>query len=419
MKYRLLVVAIAVVISVFFLNIVTINSFASDNENTGVKFDVHVFDVDLSRDVAEVNITITISNLSFTPLQPDENVTAIISNDIESVQINCKKDAELSYSGCSGAITWTLTGNIGKGEYFPFEQYELVFRLANILFATRDPYNMSDVKMDSQNSFGRFDGPRKTFLARIFKADNTTYLLPSNPMEDLKFAIYLSRNPGPFSLPTFFWMLIIPILVCYFLLSSTLGLHRKKDLGNKLHIYVSLFFFSPTFLMAIQGYVPLRATLSIPEVLLVNLMISTSIFTISSLIRVNPIMGELLKDGVALFVSASVAYVLFLNFMPIYPTSASPVFAIVFLAYFLVASSIWAFRLGKEFGKRVFDTYGLILAGFGILFLVWGLSITPVKLYDLTETTVNGIIGVVGVILLLVVAIRGRKRIKKHIEYVS
>lgn len=87
---------------------------------------------------------------------------------------------------------------------------------------------------------------------------------------------------------------LLPIIACYYLLGATLMLGLKERLAERLRIHLSLFVFVPTFLIAIQTFLPYRSSLAFPEFLLVNLIISNTIFGIFSILgyRGSPVTSE-------------------------------------------------------------------------------------------------------------------------------
>ncbi len=94
--------------------------------------------------------------------------------------------------------------------------------------------------------------------------------------------LHIQRTGNAFNIA--FLEFIVPIIACYYLLGATLMLDPKKQLNERLVIYVALFVFVPTFLLAIQNYLPYRSSLSFPELLLTNLIIGNAIFGVFSIV---------------------------------------------------------------------------------------------------------------------------------------
>jgi hypothetical protein len=368
MNPRFILLGIFVLLIFLGINSCVALAYQEEERIAKATFDIQVFDVDLSTDTAEVNISIKFTNLFIEYLQPRENITAIISSKVNLVEIKCNRTAEAGvFVGCSGIVHWYLEGELGKGEYFPFEIYELVFRLANIL---PGPFNMSRIELDTSYSFISFEGAKKFLLARIFGADENGRISLKMSFRDKLTAIaYLSRKTGSFDLPILFWPTILPTLTCFYVLVSTLWLTGEKSLENRLMAYISLFIFCPSFLMAMQGYLPLRASLSIPEMLLVSLLISTSIFTIGSFIPAKTVSQELARDGAICF-SSTFSFIFFSNqFMPLFPASAYSTFLWAFAAHVLTAFFFWSYRYSIEILKPPNDAKSIFLGIVAWLFI--------------------------------------------------
>jgi hypothetical protein len=318
------------------------------DETTKVKFYIQIYDIDLTTDTAQVNVTITFSNLNTTGLMPTEPIWAVISDGIDTVQVNCTGDIYGDYAGSSGIMSWDLGGELGKGQYFPFEKYELGFQLANVLPLLP---NMSQIKT-GEDSYAYFEGAKKVILSETFRSTPTNV----GPMIELSFTqnslnatVYLSRNENN----SILWLLIAPTIACSFVLASTILIYKWRDISNRLLVYISLLVFSPAFLISIQGYLPFRTGLSIPEVLAENLIISTAIFSALSLFHAKTIFEALIRDTCILFISFfSCSYILNL-FEPKFPNAALPVFILSIIPYFLAIFGILTYRNGRFLRARI------------------------------------------------------------------
>jgi hypothetical protein len=339
---------------------------AQTDKIASVKFDIQILSVDLFTDVAEVNITVTIKDLPLIAnLTPGEPVRAIVSSDFDHKEISCN-ETNGEYEGSSGSIDWTLGGKLGKGEYFPFERYELNFTLANVVPTLP---NMTEIKGDNYNSFAYFAGSQRALLGRIFEANQVQeWMYVGTSFNNRTMVAFLGRKllPGPIAAPVFFWQLMLPTIACYWLLAGTLAPTGTEGRRNRLTVYVSLFFFCPIFLLAIQGYLPLRASLSIPEVLIATLITSTAVLVFSSLFRVKSTFGELIKDGIALSIVIVSTLYLFNLFLPAFPISASTVVTLALpVPYYLLGFGLWTYRLYGELTRRSTSQSERMIALFG------------------------------------------------------
>jgi hypothetical protein len=326
---------------------------------------------------------------------------AILIGGGDVVHISCSQGPFGYFIGTSGLRNWTLGGPLGKGEYFPFEEYQLIFQLANVL---PGPLNMSELQINEQYTFAYFEGPKKLQLNETYVTSGE-YLLNTYSEENLKEIVLLQRKLGAFAIPTLFWLLILPTLACYFVLVSSLLLTGENSTSNRLQIYVALFIFSPTFLFAIQGHLPFRVTLSIPEALLVNLMVSTAIFAVSSVLKLNRV-WELTKDGITAFSSFFIGVLLFANLTPTFPQSAAFVYLLTVLSY-VIATLIWLGRCSRELSSRYYSwLYGIqsrfmfVLRYLGLLLVFSGFSFAILLSYDIFQLILWSIIGMIGISIL-------------------
>jgi hypothetical protein len=190
---------------------------AQADKTASVKFDVQILSVDLSTDVVEVNITVRINDLPLTAnLTPSEPVRAIVSSDFDHVEISCN-ETNGDYEGASGNIDWTLGGEFGKGEYFPFDRYELNFTLANVLPVLP---NMTEIEGDRTHSFAYFASSKRMLLARIFDTTQVQERMYVEMSVNGRTAVViLDRKflPGPIAAPVIFWQLMLPTIACYWL----------------------------------------------------------------------------------------------------------------------------------------------------------------------------------------------------------
>ena len=124
---------------------------------------------------------------------------------------------------------------------------------------------MTEIEGTNYNSFAYFAGSKRALLGRIFEANQVQErMYVGTSFNNRTMVAFLSRKllPGPIAAPVFFWQLMLPTIACYWLLAGTLAATGTEGRRNRLTVYVSLFFFCPMFLLAIQGYLPLRASLS-------------------------------------------------------------------------------------------------------------------------------------------------------------
>lgn len=220
---------------------------------------------------------VTIRNCTF------QNATAIticFTGDV-SILIKCDNWGSGYYSGHT-IDNWPLRG---AGEVYPFDSYTLLF------VVSRQFYFHEEQSLQLLY-------PNAT-LERSMLLRNIEVLTPSSEFENSRFMIRVQRDS---SVP--FLQLLLPVVICFFMLGGS-TLIPRLEIGNRLRVYLSLFVFAPTFLIAIQTFLPSRSFLSIPEILLVSILTSNGLFAFSSMIPFNEAKGKVL-DFIATILSMSV-----------------------------------------------------------------------------------------------------------------
>lgn len=252
---------------------------------------VRVFDVNPSQRIASVNFFVYVSNCS-------ENVSSldvqVFGGGVASVTCNNtgKQTDGWSYSGESEETTWFLEG---YGETYPFDSYVLRFAvLGNFgFFYGFDPFSevpppYFNFSLSSTGTSAFFAGPKAMSLEDLWGSGKSQIPLnwgsarisENKTTTEMRFRIQRSSD----ALFTALLEFLVPIIACYLLLVSTLMLDPKENLNERIAVYIALFVFVPTFLIAIQSYLPYRSSLSFLELLLTNLVISTTVFGVFSIV---------------------------------------------------------------------------------------------------------------------------------------
>ncbi len=266
-------------IFIIFLNFSAFNNVAAEPESVDVRLVVQVLDVNPQLRTASVNLHLFINNY---PLNASE--VGIVVTGGGMVSVPCKNEGEDGagwfFQGESNETAWFLDG---VGETYPFDSYTLHFKIQNSF--TPEWINCSLTEDGSQ---AYFDGANYMSLTNSWARNNSLIPITSTSAwiaeNQTTKQLDVSLNRTPNALSSIILELLIPIIACYFLLAATLLLDPKKYLNERLTIYLALFVFVPTFFFAIQNYLPFRASLSFPELLLSNLVISTTIIGVFSII---------------------------------------------------------------------------------------------------------------------------------------
>lgn len=243
----------------------------ANDEPVEVHLLVHVFDIDIHEKLATIRMKAWIDDFPYN----ETEVWVQISGgggfiDVPCVNTRPSAANEWPYWGETSEITWFLDG---FGEAFPFDSYRLYFKFGDISIVYDNFYLRSPAG-------AVFDGAKSPALVTVWMTDKG--FLPIDYEETKAVCFVVQRTHSAIVVGVL--QLLVPVVVCYYLLGATLMLDPKKQLPQRLAIHLSLFVFVPSFFIAIQGFLPCRSSLSLPEFLLTNLIISNTIFGIFSVI---------------------------------------------------------------------------------------------------------------------------------------
>lgn len=240
------------------------------DELTRVRLTIHIFDIDQTQKTAQLQIFVFLDGFPY-----NESSMGVIIMGGGEAWILCNQTGQSRggwyYQGESTRTTWILDG---IGETFPFDSYILRFNALDI------DYVGTNFTLASTGHQAFFSGTKAYPLNDLWYTNSN--LIPTSSISSSELDFSITRSRG--ALTIYFLEFLVPIIACYYLLGSTLILNPKKYLSERLWVHVSLFVFAPLFLLAIRDFLPYRSTLSFPELLLVNLVISNAIFAIFSIV---------------------------------------------------------------------------------------------------------------------------------------
>lgn len=271
---------------------------------------IYVNSYDFSKKTASLSIIIRIANCTY----PNATAITVIFEGDAYPFVDCANVGEGNYYGIKG-IDWPL---FGIGESYPFDSYKLRFKISRSFYFVVDNRNY-------------YLTPNAT-LDQVYSPWGIKTVEPSSEFYVGEFSIDIERSS---MMP--FYQLLLPILLCYFMLGGSLIINRSQ-LAVRMRVYLSLFVFAPTFLFAIQSYLPYRVSLCIPEILLVNVLASTAIFSFSSMIPMKntKIVRVSVPDFLALCASIALLIVLYESVLSL--KASFEILAILIVA--IVGSSI-------------------------------------------------------------------------------
>jgi len=247
----------------------------ASSSRTNTKFDVKltilIYDVFPTNRTAEVEVLVVLENF---PLNATKVYVKMMGNDYPTIL--CVKNGWKRYQGKSNRMLWRLTG---FGEMFPYDVYRLSFSLYYIEYIIENTtYGLGqdwNYTLNSKGSNAYFYGSRTSILKDSWDI--------SNEALEHRLNIFLFRKGM-----TFYFQFLLPILIGHLLVLVSTLLERR-NLQNRLRIYLSMFVFAPMFSLAIQSFLPYRTTMSFPEFFSVILIISCGIFSFVSLVQTDSV----------------------------------------------------------------------------------------------------------------------------------
>ena len=259
----LLILVFLLLISSSSFGLTSVNA-QEDENSVEIRLIIQVHRVDTSTKLAEIKVLVDIYNFPLNESNVELRICGGGSLTVNASQ-RCQSGSGWEYFGESEVAVWLLQGS---GELFPFDIYTLSFKILRI--GTFE--NNWAFKPEGHEAY--FDGNQTYILKDLWDTDNA--LLPLR-RESKEITVGLQRSIESAFIS--FLKVITPIIACYYLMGASLILN-PKNLAERLRIYVAVFFFVPAYLLTIQGILPYRNYLSLPEFLLVNLLISTAILCI-------------------------------------------------------------------------------------------------------------------------------------------
>jgi hypothetical protein len=314
------------------------NETSSENlqDLTPITLEVLIYNIDINARKAAVEIKVTLGPVFLT----SNTTTIYILNAHEATPIICTRRGtnpqEPSYNNFEGKSNSTMWPFYGMGELFPFEGYRLFFYVFS-----RDVKNLT-----LGNYSVRIIGDQ---LLNEWSADKSGYVKTERIGETF-FAALIERNSWKF-----LFTIILPVVFCFYFLMTSLLLPNNERLKT---CYLPLFIFTPTFLIAIQPFLPPRSLLSLPEALLTNLLSGLFIFGIFTILVqperrkwIDPVL-----DLFATFILALILPYLFLTLPYRYNFfSINPFVGIFYLSVMSLGAFLANYKLQKckeDFGKQ-------------------------------------------------------------------
>jgi len=254
---------------ILLLSVFSVSAQIVEKEKTTIRLLVHVFDLDVNNRNAAIKMHVTVDRFPFNVSEVIVGITG--GGDLKVLCHNSlgARDGTWMFKGETNQTDWLLEG---KAENFPFDSYRLIFRVSDISLQG-DNFTLSQ-------GDALFTGAKSTSLKEQWEQFDSLPRLYDWANNKVEFIVGRTLSTRLMA----FLNLILPILLCFFLLGATHLSDPEKDIGNRLTINLSLFIFSSTFMIHLQNFIPQRSGLSFPELLVSILVSSNAIFAIFSLV---------------------------------------------------------------------------------------------------------------------------------------
>lgn len=300
-------VSVTIACLIFSTNFYTQSFF--DNPRAGISSSqsdvslfIYVLDVNEKEAFIDISIHLEVSNF---PHNASFLILWIVGGSdgySSAARIVCTR-SELSrtYVGNNRTV-WRIYGN---GEAFPFDSYEAKFEIAPYFSYGADNRTVEVFQELDPDAYGNFfiwqkvwfTGEYEDLLISTWKTGENAEV-PSEKTNSQEVIVRLERIPEKY-----FLQFVLPIVACYFLLGSSVLIRRKKDyIHKRLRVYLPMFFFAPSFFFAIQNFLPHRSSLSLPEALLTNLVISCAVFAFFSMVPSESRLWDFLTVGLSVVI---------------------------------------------------------------------------------------------------------------------
>lgn len=227
--------------------------------------DVRVYDLDLKDLYSSVEVFLRLGPLPVGFNESGILVQILGGGDAMVFCNDTSSDHYGKYFQGNFSKSWYITG---EGEQFPFDQYKMQFKIRPLI----------DCNFTIDEVTAIFSGAKQKQLSEAWETKNAHNEIPFQIAEsdELMLTIQLKRRS---LIP--FLTLVLPVILCYYLLGATLYLEPSSRMQEILTVYISLFVFVPTFFIGIQDFLPYRSLLTIPEFLLTYAIVTNAFFGVS------------------------------------------------------------------------------------------------------------------------------------------
>jgi hypothetical protein len=231
-----------------------------------------IYDIYPETKTAEIGAFVVIDDLPYN----GTILHIMLTCDDQPLAIECTPDGQQNNN------LWKYHGNKnltcvleGSGDVFPFDKYTLNLEVKIVEGIDVIKVRINDNSTNNLGTNVYFTGSHQYDLKNNWQSSINSE--PHFTINERKIVIDFVRSDNSFRYN--FLIFLLPIIAIYYFFGASLIVDPKTHLNERLTMYVSILFFVPVFLISIQSLIPYRTSISFPEILLINLIISCAIMT--------------------------------------------------------------------------------------------------------------------------------------------
>jgi len=251
-----------VTFSLFWSNLAFCERTKSIENEPSAKIEIRLYAFDFEKREAAATVRI---DIRVKGVHNETIYVNVVSRDADFLKISPHKlGNETEYLGYANLYSYFII----EGSYYPFDSCRVYLRVEL-------PFNITSDDVEIEYSLAG------DVLYGYEKGDVNKWVAELPRGSSIHIRITLNRK--------LIWALpvLTPIAIGYLLLGASVKMKRKEDISSHLTIYLSVLVTSVTLFFGIKDALPIRHILSIAEILILSLMVSTSIFIIYTMLNRN------------------------------------------------------------------------------------------------------------------------------------
>jgi hypothetical protein len=276
------------------LTLIPTSNCREDYDPVYINVNLQVLDINPENYTIFASLAVEIYNY---PKNSNQIVLSFLNDD--EYEINCSRvntNGAIYYTGKLEPRYWYLTT---FGELYPFDFNQAILKFDQAIFCYEPDLADSEPNfhytLNITDSTVNFDGFQWTDYLKNWQVSTVN--------SGNQLAIYFQRIQQNAQ-----YTIIIPLLGILIVMTSMPALSSNKKI--KIEFYSSMLFFVPVFIFTIQGFIPQRSSLSIPEYLAFSLILSALLMIIFTIPNHNTEKKSRNSELIGLMASLGLTYFL-------------------------------------------------------------------------------------------------------------